>query len=296
LFVKEGKPLNPYRVADNERTLRNLDFIMDARIYVKPVPGDPNSVDLLVVTRDVFSIGVSFNANKTRYYLGIQDLNLGGLGQRFQVSQELETTRNPRYGYQGSYQWNNISGTFIDALAGFTTINEGVSLGYENEQSLYFKLSRALYQPFARVAGEIAFSDNRSTNVYSEPDSSFSQYRYQVHDYWIGYSLRDKNLPKNLKENRNRKFIAVRAYEQYFLNAVNTERTGPDRFAYRNRVTFLTQFTLFRQDFYKTQYVVGFGRTEDIPYGYRGCSLQGSLRKSDSTIRDNGVPATAGVS
>jgi hypothetical protein len=34
-------------------------------------------------------------------------------------------------------------------------------------------------------------------------------------------------------------------------------------------LTFLTELTFFRQDFYKTQYVAGFGRTEDIPYGYR---------------------------
>jgi hypothetical protein len=31
----------------------------------------------------------------------------------------------------------------------------------------------------------------------------------------------------------------------------------------------LMQLTFFRQDFYKTQFVVGFGKTEYIPYGYR---------------------------
>ena len=28
------------------------------------------------------------------------------------------------------------------------------------------------------------------------------------------------------------------------------------------------QFTFFRQDYYKTQYIYGFGTTEDLPYGY----------------------------
>ena len=104
---------------------------------------------------------------------------------------------------------------------------------------------------------------------YSEPDSTFAQYRYQTQDYWIGYSFGNRNSPKNLKENRNRKFIAVRAYEQYFLNSTNINLTEPDRYAYRNKGFLLAQLTFFRQDFYKTQYVVGFGRTEDIPYGYR---------------------------
>src|SRR5258706_10793711 len=56
LFVKEGKPLNPYRVADNERWLRNLNYILDARIYVEPISTRSDSVDLLIVTRDVFSV------------------------------------------------------------------------------------------------------------------------------------------------------------------------------------------------------------------------------------------------
>src|SRR6267154_4736855 len=49
LFVREGRPLNPYRLADNERLLRNLDFMMDARIFVKPISNNSDSVALLVV-------------------------------------------------------------------------------------------------------------------------------------------------------------------------------------------------------------------------------------------------------
>jgi hypothetical protein len=270
LFVKEGKPLNPYRVADNERTLRNLDFIMDVRIYVQPILHSTDSVDLLVVTRDVFSLGVSAKIKfGSLYRLNIGDINFGGVGQKVEFDQLFEEGRTPHYGYQGLYRLNNIGGSFIDGTIGYSIINEGVSIGNENEQSLFFKLSRALYQPFARVAGEIEFSDNMSRNVYSEPDSTFSPYRYQIQDYWIGYSFGYKNSPKNLKENRNRKFIAVRAYQQYFLHSRDTNLTEPDRYAYRDKVSLLAQLTFFRQDFYKTQYVVGFGRTEDIPYGYR---------------------------
>ena len=37
LFIRAGKPLNSYRIADNERYLRDLDFILDSRIFVKPI-------------------------------------------------------------------------------------------------------------------------------------------------------------------------------------------------------------------------------------------------------------------
>ena len=57
LFIREGKPLNPYRLADNERYLRDLEFILDSRIFVLPLSEESDSVDLLVMTRDVFSFG-----------------------------------------------------------------------------------------------------------------------------------------------------------------------------------------------------------------------------------------------
>jgi len=270
LFVREGKPLNPYRLADNERLLRNLDFMMDARIFVKPISNNPDSVDLLVVTRDVFSLGgtVSFNL-PTKYQVSLQEINLAGTGQHVRFGQVYDLNRYPHYGYEGFYQIINIKGSFIDASVGYTNLNTGISTGNENENSLYFKLNRPLYQPFARLAGAIELSQNTSKNVYRRPDSIFSQYRYRVQDYWMGYSFGHERLPNDLRENRKRKFIALRGFEQNFLNGTHTELTEPGRFIYRDRASMLAQLTLFRQDFYKTQYVVGFGRTEDIPYGYR---------------------------
>ena len=45
--------------------------------------------------------------------------------------------------------------------------------------------------------------------------------------------------------------------------------------AYNSRTSFLGSFSFFKQDFYKTQYVYGFGRTEDVPYGHTTSILAG---------------------
>ena len=268
LFLKEGKPLNSYRVADNERWLRNLNYMLDARIYVRPAGKD--AVDLVVVTRDVFSLGGSFTPDfPTKFQASIQDVNLGGRGQTVQFGQMVDQTRSPKYGPEGLYSLSNIGGSFIDGTVGYTAINHGVSIGNENERSLFLKFNRILYHPFARFAGGAEVSYNMSSNVYKRPDSVFAAYKYTVQDYWVGYSFGMKKLPANLKENRNRTFIAIRGYDQYFLSAFNTNLTEPDKFIYRNKTSLLAQLTFFRQDFYKTQYVLGFGRTEDVPYGYR---------------------------
>lgn len=285
LFVREGKPLNPYRLADNERLLRNLNFVMDARIFVKPITNNPDSIDLLVVTRDVFSLSGAFAASlPTKYQFSLQDINFGGLGQHIQFGQVFDLNRNPHYGYEGFYQIINVKGSFVDASIGYTSLNSGISTGNENENSFYFKLSRPLYQPFARLAGAIELSENTSTNVFKKPDSLFAQYRYRVQDYWLGYSFGHKRSPNDLRENRKRKFVAFRGFEQNFLNATHTELTEPGRFIYRDKASMLAQLTFFRQDFYKTQYVLGFGRTEDIPYGYR-ISFTSGMEKELGNVR-----------
>src|SRR6185295_18952057 len=111
LFVREGKPLNPYRLADNERFLRNLDFIMDARIFIKPIRNNPDSVDLLVVTRDIFSLTGAVAVNlPTKYQFSIHDINLAGLGQHVEFGQVFDLNRTPHYGYEGFYQVINIKG------------------------------------------------------------------------------------------------------------------------------------------------------------------------------------------
>src|SRR6478735_166700 len=49
LFFREGNKLNPYLLADNERHLRDLAYIQDARILVTGVPGSTDSVDVIVI-------------------------------------------------------------------------------------------------------------------------------------------------------------------------------------------------------------------------------------------------------
>ena len=70
LFFKEGQPFYPLHAADNERYLRTLDYLRDALIKVVPVEEDANYIDILVFTRDVFSIGGSAGAPKTEMRSG----------------------------------------------------------------------------------------------------------------------------------------------------------------------------------------------------------------------------------
>lgn len=270
LFLREGKPLNPYRVADNERYLRDLDFILDTRIFVLPISEDSDSVDLLVMTRDVFSLGATFSpVSPTEYRFKVQEANLGGLGQRIQMRGIYDQERHPTAGYEFLFQKTNLFGSFINATAAYTEINSGISVGNENESAYLFRLNRPLFNPFARWAGAVELSRNWSRNIEQKQDTVFNRYAYNIQDYWAGYSFGHKKLPSSLAENRNRKLIALRGFQEHFTRVPTTPIKSSERLIYSDRVTLLSQLTFFKGDFYKTQYVLGFGRTEDVPYGYR---------------------------
>ncbi len=87
IFFQEKKPLNPYKLADNERFLRDLDFILDARIFIMPLSSTEDSVDVLILTRDVFSIGGTISPRGSDgFRFRVYDVNVLGMGQRMQYN------------------------------------------------------------------------------------------------------------------------------------------------------------------------------------------------------------------
>lgn len=265
VFFKAGQPLNPYRLADNERYLRDLEFILDSRIYVTPVSED--SVDVLVITRDVFNWGVSgAPESPTSGWFRVVNNNVLGQGQRVQVIGKFNTDRTPWVGTEWLYRKVNLFGSFIDFTAAYSQINTGRSLGGEEEHSFYLRLDRPLFMPFARWAGAAEWSYNASQNAFGKPVAEFARYRYNVEDIWLGYSFGAPQVSG--RENRNRLFVSTRFYHQFFSLLPTEEVRAADQLAFANRLSALGQLTLFKQNFYKTKFIFGFGRTEDVPYGY----------------------------
>jgi hypothetical protein len=282
LYIKEGTPLNPYKLADNERYLRTLDFIQDTRVFVTPVPGGKDSVDILIITKDFFTLtGVldaSFNSAKLR----VAELNFLGMGQRIQATGLYDLNRNPRTGYELLYGKTNIGGSFINATVAYTIINGGRSDGHEDEDAFFVRFDRPLVSPFSHVAGGVEFSRNQSRNVYLKPDSVFYQYRYNIYDGWAGYNLSAiaANHEKNYDKSRSQIFISARYLQTEFLN-LPAQVGDTYNTVFNDRKGVLGQVNLFRQDFYKLNYLYGFGTTEDLPFGYNIALTGGWIRQRD---------------
>ncbi len=281
LFFKEGSVLNPYTMSDNERYLRSLNYIQDARVLVQPIPGDKDSVDVLVITKDLFSITGGLDANGiSRVRAKVAENNLMGAGQRVQFTALVDKNRQPSYGYELLYTKNSIANTFTSATVGYTLINTGRSTGNEEEKALYFILDRPLVSPYFHLAGGLEVSYNHSENFYARPDSLFYNYRYNLYDGWMGYNLGVTKLLKSKNKIQDRSFLAFRYLSNHFLE---TPWQIGDRFdpLYNSRKALLSEFTLFRQNFLKTNYIYGFGTTEDIPYGFNIAFTGGWYKQLD---------------
>lgn len=263
LFISENKPLNPYKVADNERYLRDLEFILDARIDVTPVAGT-DSVDLVVTTRDVFSLGGSLRPRSaTEYTFRVYDANLLGQGQRLQFNGLVEESRNPVFGSEIFYTRNSVGGSLANLSVGYTSLNTGSSYGDEYESAYYLRISRPLVSPYTRMVGGLEWSHNWSSNVNGYPDTLFLNYRYNVYDLWTGYNIGVHNN----YENRSRHLVSMRWFHQDFRKRPGKEVFNLDPL-YNDVSYLLGEVTFFKQNFYKTRYIYGFGRTEDVPYGH----------------------------
>ncbi len=274
LFIRENRPLSPYKLADNERYLRDLDFILDSKIYVVPLR-HKDSVDVVVLTRDVFSLGGSFNPSsptKTRFRL--YDVNLGGWGQRVQFNGLVENGRQPAFTYEALYRKNSIGGSFVNGTVGYTQLNTGSSYGEEEEKAYYIRLDRPLVSPYTTFAGGMEISRNWSENFFNINDSLFLDYRYIVNDFWVGYNIGAQRATSN----RSRHFVAIRAFDQKFTRYPQ-QVPELQSATYNNRTFLLGGLTFFRQNFYTASYIYGFGRTEDVPYGHSASLYMGWSRE-----------------
>jgi len=60
--------------------------------------------------------------------------------------------------------------------------------------------------------------------------------------------------------------MAVRYFDGYYVDRMPSETMGTLR-RYINAKGLLAELTFYHRDFYKTRYIYGFGRTEDVPSG-----------------------------
>ncbi len=262
LLFKSGDLVSPFRLADNERILRNLPFIRDARILLLPHLDDETVVDVYVITQDRLSlfIGGDFGGFDD-FILEVGSRSILGTGNQFSVAYQYLEEESPKSGYELNFKDVNLRGTFMSAE--FTLSNLWDREGYE------VKFQREFFTPETRWAGgfdfgdldQIRFEHEILGGVPSENDSIRFPYKRNFQDAWVGRAFLLKG-----SDNRVNLSIATRLFREEFTMRPYVDADSNHFF--HDAVLFLNELVLTKRNFLKSTMIQAFGVTEDIPIGY----------------------------
>lgn len=259
LLVARLDTLDPLRIAESERLLRASPIVTDARITVVPAGTGRDSVDVLVVVQDKWSIDVSAEGSFNSASATIRDRNLFGLGQQLQqsvtYSPELEQPE-----LSGRHMLYNIASTYIASMLDYGSSSTVDRIG--------LSFDRAFYSPLARWAGGISGSKAWIARpLLDSTGMRIGTQRLNVVDLdsWAGRSFaiandgtepgRQSNIIVGVRHSETR-FPLRPSFIDDSLR-INSERT----------LSLLGAGFSVRQ-YYKERYLFRFGITEDVPEGF----------------------------
>jgi hypothetical protein len=248
LLFEPGDKVDPYKLADNERILRQFKTIRDARIYLKPVEGVPDQVDIVVVTQDVASVGASAAYGSLKdFSFDVYDINILGYAKQLQVSFFRNTNGQPPEGYEILVREPNFGGSFIQGEIKYT----------DNflRNRLSVTAGRDFLTPKMKYAGGLEVFKTKENYVINRNDTIPQPYTQESLDVWLGRSIQ--------LATRTNFVVAVRANDYRFKSR---PFVSPDsNYFFFNRDYFLGGLTIFHSNYVKGSLIQGFGKTEDVP-------------------------------
>lgn len=282
LFFRVQDKVSPFLLANNERYLRDLPFLNESKIIVRPVKGSTDRVDVIVITKDVLSLGGAMNVRNTKSLITeLQEDNLFGWGDRLKFQGFYDGERRKQLGYGGQFIKRNIRGSFVDVHAGFRNFQRSFSNNQMEEHHAFTQLIRPLVNPYMKFTYGVSAEWHKTNNFY-QSDSLYKndyQYAYSLVDAWGGWNLSHKHIGFLNEFNRLRYLLSARVMDQHF-SRTPLKYSDVYNFAYADRFAVLGSVSLFQLNFYKTGYIYGFGRREDIPQGVDASITTGWTQKA----------------
>lgn len=177
MIVKPGESLQPDRIAENERLLRDNAYLIDAMILPHKVCGD--ALSLLVVVRDVWTLIPSAAAGRTggetSSRAGLSESNLLGTGQTVSV---------------GYFDNEDRSGTtFFYANPHLIADHTALTLGLEDNSDgdiRRLSLERPFYELDSTWAAGLQYFDADYIETIEQQDQELNKYRIQ-RQQWQAY-------------------------------------------------------------------------------------------------------------
>lgn len=256
VLFKEGDLVDNHLIRNSERIIRQLPYIDDARVILEPVNGHPEQVDVLVVTKDVWSMGIDVKViNPEKADLKIYESNILGMGHKMVHQADLKSNgdrilRYTHFGYEVPQSGRHHLGTNIQYKLS------------DQQESYRFQLHKSFIAENIPWAGGLLL--DRSSDL-AQPDNLWgypSSITYFTQDLWLGANL-GVFSPQDPFENYN-EYLGFRVYHRQYDQRPEADSIS----AFFNKTLLLANFTLSKRRFYEGRLIYNLGRREDIPTGF----------------------------
>lgn len=267
LFFNEKDTVNPYLFADNERYLRELSYLRDADFKVKPISGT-DSVDITVIVKDLFSLGGSINSlGLNTSDVEMREDNFHGTGNAGVIYATYDKDRKKNFAFGGEIVRRNIDGLFLNQTIGYRSYYNSIR-SPKQENYFYYNLSKPLLNRFMKFTYEFDASYHATSNRYDSDSVYLSDHKYNYFQLegWLGFNVNGQNFSPADESRRLRFLSGARVIVQKFNHKPGIYQKNYN-WQFADLSGILASFTFYRQNFFKTQFVYGFGINEDIPEG-----------------------------
>ncbi|WP_143039361.1 BamA/TamA family outer membrane protein [Millionella massiliensis] len=250
LLFEVGDTVNPYAMGINEELLRNLPNLATAYFVVMEDPNDSTAVTVSIFARDNWSISADVKVGSIDKRLAVFDRNFLGLGDELKLTFSSEQGLS-NIGTQINYTARNLLGSFTDVA-----LQMGVGANCNSGQ---FSVDHPFILP-----SDWGYGINVG-RTYAREDMTLSDTSYYINKLQLG-GWGGKSWCLNWR-NGTSIYTAVSLTKEQFMNAPPLSETlNP---YYHNDIQFLVSVGVARRNYFQGNMIYGYGRTEDLPYGFR---------------------------
>lgn len=266
LLLESGDTVEAFRLSDNERIIRSLPYIYDAKIFVVKSKTDTNEVDVSIFVEDRYSISGTFQPLYfDRYNAEVYEMNALGSGNELRFQMSFDASKPQTFGYSPQIRFDNLFGTFINGRFEYKNYYQ------LEEYSAFF--NKDFVAPEVKNVGGYTFDDLKAVYkpaLFNVPDSLEPSHKFHsvFNDLWYGRTFLVDNSQK-----RTNLVLTLRYENKTFFERPYTS-IDSNRF-FHNHNTVVSGISLIRSTYFKTKKLFQFGVSEDIPRGYLASLVTG---------------------
>jgi len=286
LLFSEGDVIDAPLLAENERYIRTLSYIEDARFLVIPDTLNPEIADLWLLVKDVYPWAGSVHMRSIdKTDMGVWNNNMLGIGHRFDVGMSYRTDHAPAFRFRTTgYSVRNIAGSLVNGqiyyLIDETHENSGISLIRE------------------LIPGKNNYLYGLSLNRYNQEypmifqDTTFSA-RIGSIEWWANFGKVLQLKPGSGLSANTSQLQLQGTVTNRLINSV-AEELQSRSISYYNNTRYLLSIAWSQSEVISGNYFEGFGKTEDISTGFL-YKVTGGIETGDQGRQFYGITRLARV-